>query len=75
MPRKTASKPLGVRVTQYEADASDSCNFRVESMDGGCGEKAVTALIVTDAQGRGVLLKMCRRHLCRLSILLIEELE
>jgi len=35
----------------------------------------VIALFVTDADGQGVLIKLCRRHLCRLSILLIEELE
>jgi len=43
--------------------------------DRSSGEWAVTALIVTDVDGHGVLLKLCRRHLCRLSILLIEELE
>jgi len=36
---------------------------------------AVTTLIVTAAYGSTFLLKLCRRHLCRLSILLIEELE
>jgi len=50
-----------------------SCNFQCQDKDGECGEWAVTALIVTAAEGSAFLLKLCRRHLCRLSILLIEE--
>ncbi len=73
MANKNERKPLGVEVTQYEANAMDSCTFHCQ--EGECGEPAVTALIVTDAKGVGVLLKLCRRHICRLSILLIEELE
>jgi hypothetical protein len=60
-----ADKPPGITVTQYEPH-----DLEVE-----CGVTAVTCLIVTHADGRGVLLKLCRRHVCRLSILLIETLE
>ena len=75
MPHKTVRKPSGVHVTQYEADATDCCNFHREDRDAECGELAVTALMVTHTDERGVLLKLCRRHLCRLSIPLVEELE
>jgi len=75
MSAKKVRKPPGVQVAQYEAAASDCCNFHREDRDAECGEWAVTALIVTDTEGHGVLLKLCRRHLCRLPILLIEELE
>jgi hypothetical protein len=74
MPRKSERK-TGVQVAKYEAAASDRCNFHCQDRDGECGEWAVTALIVTAADGSTFLLKLCRRHLCRLSILLIEELE
>jgi len=74
MPRKNERK-TGVKVTQYEAAATDCCNFHREDRDAECGKPAATALIVTDANGLGVLLKLCRRHLCRLSILLVEELK
>ena len=66
-------KPRGVETAQYEAGATDCCNFPLSG--GACGKPAVTAVIVTDPQGLGVLLKLCRRHLCRLSVLLVEELE
>jgi hypothetical protein len=75
MPAKTVRNPPGVQVTQYEAAETDCCNFHREDRHAECGEPAVTALIVTDNNGVGVLLKLCRRHLCRLSILLVEELE
>jgi len=75
MSAKRVSKLTGVQVAQYEAVASDRCNFHREDTDAECGEPAVTALIVTDTDERGVLLKLCRCHLCRLSILLVEELE
>jgi hypothetical protein len=75
MPRKIEHKQPGVSVTQYEAAATDRCNFQGEGCDSACDRSAVTALIVTDANGHGVLLKLCRRHLCGLSILLIAELE
>ena len=75
MPRRTERKPPGVQVAQYEASANDRCNFHCQDRNGECGERAVTALIVTAADGSTFLLKLCRRHLCRLSILLIEELE
>jgi hypothetical protein len=67
----------GVSFAQYEPADTDRCNFTVrrQQTDVECGELAVSALIVTDAIGVGVLVKLCRRHLCRLSILLIEELE
>jgi hypothetical protein len=75
MPRKTESKPNGVQVTQYGPTPIDECNFHKQSKGRVCGEPAATAVIVTDPQGHGVLLKLCQRHLCRLCILLIEELE
>jgi hypothetical protein len=75
MPGKSERKPPGVQVTQCEAAASDRCNFHVEGKDAECGEWAVTALTVTDTDGHEALFKLCRRHLCRLSILLVEELE
>jgi hypothetical protein len=69
---KRVSKLTGVQVAQYDAAASDRCNFHCQDKDGECGEWAVTALVVTAAEGSTFLLKLCRRHLCRLSILLIE---
>jgi hypothetical protein len=75
MPRKIEPKQPGVSVTQYEAAATDCCNFHREDSNSACGKPAVTAVIVTDTNGQGVLLKLCRRHLCGLSILLIAELE
>jgi hypothetical protein len=75
MARKTERKPPGVTVTQYKAAATDCCNFRREDGNSACDRPAVTAVIVTDANGHGVLLKLCRRHLCGLLILLIAELE
>jgi hypothetical protein len=75
MPCETKGKPPGVTVTQYEADATDCCNFHREDSHSTCDKPAVTAVIVTDTNGHGVLLKLCRRHLSRLSIHLIDELE
>jgi hypothetical protein len=75
MPRKSERKTPGVTVTQHHAAATDRCNFHGEDSESACDRSAVTALIVTNANGHGVLLKLCRRHLCGLSILLIAELE
>jgi hypothetical protein len=77
MPRMSEPEPRGVSVTQYHPADTDRCKFTVRrrGMDNECGAMAVSTLIVTDANGAGVLVKQCRRHLCRLSILLIEELE
>ena len=75
MASKKEPKQLGVQVAQYEPDKTDCCNFHCGDKDQECGKPAVTVLIVTDAKGVGVLLKVCRRHLCRLAVLLIEELE
>jgi hypothetical protein len=57
------------------ADTTDCCNFHREDSHSTCDKPAVTAVIVTDTNGHGVLLKLCRRHLSRLSIHLIEKLE
>ena len=66
----------GIQVAQYEPTAIDRCNFGIhrKDMDAQSSEPAVTALIVTDTDGHGTLLRLCRRHLCRLSIRLIDEL-
>jgi hypothetical protein len=60
----------------------DLCNFVETSEDDEpqsaelpCGQPAVACLITTDAQGRGVLLKLCRAHVSRLAITLIQELK
>jgi hypothetical protein len=75
VPRKSESKQPGVTLIKYEPTEIDCCNFHSEDRDSACGKPAITAVIVTDTDGHGVLLKLCRRHLSRLSILLIEELE
>jgi hypothetical protein len=75
MLRKSERKPPGVKVAQYETHATDRCNFHRDDKNGECGAPAATALILTNPSGAGVLLRLCRRHLCRLSIVLIEELE
>lgn len=74
MRTKTKHEVGGVNVSQYKADATDRCNFNQSddtTEDSECGEPAVAALIVTDDKGVGVLMKLCRRHLCRLAISLI----
>jgi hypothetical protein len=73
MKRKNERKP-GVKVAQYETHATDGCNFRLDDKNTECGVPAVTALIATNPSGVSVLLKLCRRHLCRVAIALIEEL-
>jgi hypothetical protein len=38
-----------------------------------CGQPAVACLITTDAEGRGVLSKLCRAQVSKLAISLIQE--
>ena len=69
-------------VTTYDPHELDVCNFvatpeddeEAEEVDP-CGQAAVACLIATDAQGRGVLMKLCRSHASKLAITLIQELE
>jgi hypothetical protein len=69
----------GVTVTQYEPHELDRCNLQCTKREKGradkveCGVTDVTCVIVTDAEGRGVLLRLCRHHLYRLATLLIED--
>jgi hypothetical protein len=71
-----------VSVTFYQPHELDRCNFvetteddELESPELSCGQPAVACLITTDAQGHGVLLKLCRAHASKLAITLIQELE
>ncbi len=70
-------------VTFYAPHELDLCNFIATSEEGEepespelpCGQPAVACLITADAQGHGVLLKLCRAHVSRLAVTLIQELE
>ncbi len=69
-------------VTTYDPHELDVCNFLVTPDDDEvvdnvdpCGQTAVACLITTDAHGRGVLLKLCRTHVSKLAIYLVQELE
>jgi hypothetical protein len=70
-------------LTFYEPHELDACNF-VETLEDNeepegselpCGQTAVACFITTDAQGHGVLLKLCRAHVSRLAITLVQQLE
>jgi hypothetical protein len=74
MKRKNERKP-GVKIAQYDTHEIDICNFHLDDKNTECCAPAVTALIATNPTGTSVLLKLCRRHLCRLAIALVEELE
>lgn len=70
-------------VTTCDPHELDVCNFvatpedtdEVEDVDPPCGQPAVACLITTDAQGRGVLLKLCHTHMFKPAVTLIQEVE
>ena len=58
------TNPPGIKVTHYKPHQLDRCNFQCAKLEKGqsrdveCGVTAVTCVILTDAGGRSVLIKM-----------------